>query len=85
MLVTVTVLEPLFFPVTSFPKARVEGVAETSTIPVPLRLTFCVPLSVTVSTPLREPSAEGVSVTEISQLALGARVAGLIGQLVVSA
>ena len=58
-------------------------------VPVPLRPTVCVTtvdgepplLSVIVSVALRGPVIDGVNVTEMVQLALGARVAGLIGQL----
>ena len=56
-------------------------------IPVPLSVTVCgleVPLSTMVSVPVRAPIAPGVKDTEIKQLAPAARVAGLMGQLLVA-
>jgi len=57
-------------------------------VPVPLSVTVCgfeTPISVIVSVPVRDPSALGVKVIGIVQLAPAARVAGLTGQLLVSA
>ncbi|MGA8764485.1 MAG: hypothetical protein WB562_16575, partial [Candidatus Sulfotelmatobacter sp.] len=59
----------------------------TATTPNPFRLTTCgllLALSVIFRVPEREPRAEGVKVTEIKQLAPARRVAGLIGQALVS-
>jgi hypothetical protein len=73
--------------------AATDGVAGVTAIdtrdgavPVPLSDTSCgldLPLSVTVSVPLRAPSAIGVKVTEIVQLAPAASVVGLTGQVLV--
>jgi hypothetical protein len=55
-------------------------------VPVPLSVTSCgldPPLSVTVRVPERAPSAVGLKVIEIVQVAAAARVAGLTGQLLV--
>ncbi len=55
---------------------------------MPLKVTFCgleVPVSTTVRVPDRLPRAVGENVTEIMQLAAGASVAGLTGQLLVAA
>jgi hypothetical protein len=68
------------------PNDRLVGVAVTATTPVPLRVTLCgllLALSFTVRVAGSEPNADGVNVTEIVQLALAARVDGLIGQLLV--
>lgn len=57
-------------------------------VPVPLNVTFCgleVPLSVTVRVPDRLPKALGENVIEMVQVAAGARVAGLTGQLLAAA
>jgi len=57
-------------------------------VPVPVSVTCCgldPPVSATVRVPLRVPRAPGVKVIEIVQLAAAASVAGLIGQLSVSA
>ena len=57
-------------------------------VPVPVSVTNCgleVPLSTTVRVALRAPRAPGVKVIEIVQLAPAAKVAGLIGQLLVAA
>ena len=56
-------------------------------VPLPLSVTSCgleVPLSTIARLPVRDPIAAGVKDTEIAQLAPTARVAGLIGQLLVS-
>src|SRR5207244_3738908 len=61
-----------------------ESVADAT--PVPLRLAVCglpLALSVTVRVPVLVPPTEGVNVTLMVQLALAARVDGLIGQLLV--
>src|SRR6266516_1067993 len=68
------------------PKERLEGdrlAAGAATVPVPLSATvWGLPLasSVTVTLPVREPGADGVNVTEIVQVELGASVAGAVGQ-----
>lgn len=83
---TVTLEAALFAPITWFPNEMLEGETVTAAIPVPLRLTVCglfVPVSVTVSVPVREPKAPGVKVTEIVQLLPAARVEGLTGQVLV--
>ena len=57
-------------------------------VPVPVSVTSWglePPVSATVSVPLRAPRAPGVKVIEMVQVAAAARVAGLIGQLLVSA
>lgn len=57
-------------------------------IPVPVSVTDCglePPPSTTVRVLFRDPRALGVKVIEIVQLAAAAKVAGLIGQLFVSA
>ena len=57
-------------------------------VPLPLNVTSCgleVPLSTTVRVPDRVPRTLGEKVIEIVQLAAGARVAGLTGQLSVAA
>ncbi len=56
--------------------------------PTPLSITSSgleVPVSTTVRVPGRDPSSTGLKVTEIVQVAPAARVAGLSGQLEVSA
>ena len=83
---TVTFVAGLFTPTTWLPNEMLEGEAVTAATPVPLRLTACgllLPLSVTVSVPVRKPRAEGVKVTEIVQLFPAARVEGLTGQVLV--
>ena len=81
---TVTLPAALFLPRSSLPNARLVG-AETSIIPSPERLILWVAPAAIVRVPLRVPVCAGVKVTEIVQLALGASVAGLRGQLFVSA
>ena len=56
-------------------------------VPLPVNVTCCgldVPVSTTVRVPERVPSALGEKVTEIVQVAAGARIAGLTGQLLVA-
>jgi hypothetical protein len=56
-------------------------------VPVPLSATSCglePPLSTTVRVPERAPRALGLKVIEIVQVTAAARVAGLIGQLLVA-
>ena len=75
--------------------AAIEDVAgvtaiETSSgaVPVPLNATICgleVPLSTIVRLPVRVPIVVGSNVTEITQLAPEASVAGLTGQSLVDA
>jgi len=63
------------------------GVKLTAVIPLPLKLTVCglpLALSVILSVSVLVPSALGVKVTEILQLAPAARVAGLIGQVLLA-
>jgi hypothetical protein len=57
-------------------------------VPVPVRVTSCGlerPVSATVNVAFRLPWALGVKVIEMVQVAPAARVAGLRGQLLVSA
>jgi hypothetical protein len=76
------------------PAAREEvaGVTAIETrggaVPVPLSATICgleVPLSTIVRVPARAPRMPGVKNIEIVQLAPAASVAGLMGQLLVTA
>ena len=63
------------------------GVKLTAVIPLPLKLTVCglpLALSVMLSVSVLVPSALGVKVNEILQLAPAARVAGLIGQVLLA-
>jgi len=56
-------------------------------IPVPVKVTFCgleAPVSVTVKVAARVPTALGLKVMEIVQVAAAARVEGLTGQLLVA-
>lgn len=69
-----------------FPNERLVGEVVTGAIPVPPRKAICgllSPVSVTVNAPVRDPSADGVNVIEMAQLAPAARVDGLEGQLLV--
>jgi hypothetical protein len=86
LFVTVTLEAALFTPITWFPNVRLAGDAVTAATPVPLRLTVCglfVPVSFTVSVPVREPRAVGVSVTEIVHVFPAASVEGLTGHVLV--
>ena len=63
-LVNVTVLAALASFTAMFPKLRLVGDKLTGLLPLPERLTVCVPaLSVMVTSPVAEPSAVGVNVT----------------------
>ena len=69
------------------PKASESGDKTTGDSPCPVRDAVfgeVAELSLTVSVPVRRPRAVGVNVTEIWQLASGARVCGAIGQVEVS-
>jgi hypothetical protein len=81
----------VYCPVVPATADAVLGVTEIETregaIPLPVRVTSCgleVPLSRTVRVPVRVPTAPGVKVIEIVQLAAEDKVAGLIGQLLVA-
>lgn len=69
------------------PKARLVGFKLTpGAVPVPLRATVCglpLALSVTEILAVRAPVAVGLKVTLIVQFAPPARVAGLMGQVLV--
>ena len=85
-MVTVTLEAELLTPIVWFPNEILDGDTVTAEIPVPLRLTVCgldVPESVTVRVPVREPSADGVKVTEIVQLLPAPRVEGDTGHVLV--
>jgi hypothetical protein len=63
-LVNVTVLAELVSFTAMFPKLRLVGEKLTGLLPLPERLTVCVPaLSVMVTDPVAEPSAAGVNAT----------------------
>lgn len=63
-LVKVTVLAALVSFTAMLPKLRLAGDMLTGLLPLPERLTVCVPaLSVMVTVPVAEPSAAGVNVT----------------------
>lgn len=86
MLVTVTSRGALRNFVAWFPNERLVGEVVTGAIPVPPKKAICgllSPVSVTVSTPVRDPSADGVNVIEMAQLAPATRVDGLEGQLLI--
>jgi hypothetical protein len=66
------------------PKASDDGDRPTGVTPVPLSCALCglfEALSLTVSVPVRTPSAVGVKVAEILQLPPAASVAGAIGHV----
>lgn len=86
MFLTVTFDAADFCPTIALPKEIVVGVAVTAATPDPVRLTVCgllLPVSVTVKVPFRVPRAAGVKVTEMVQFLPAARVAGLLGQVLV--
>lgn len=86
MLVTVTSRGALRNFVAWFPNERLVGKVVTGAIPVPPRKAICgllSPVSVTVNAPVRDPSADGMNVIEMEQLAPAARVDGLEGQLLI--
>ncbi len=72
-LVNVTDCVAAVVPTTVLPKVRLDGLSEIpGAIPVPLSATFCVPpltLSLMVTIPARGPSALGVNVAAMMQLA----------------
>jgi hypothetical protein len=84
---TVDVCEALVVPTAWPANVRLVGVNVSADVtPVPVMLTFCVPLpalSVKRSVALRAPVAVGLNVTDAVQVALTASVAGEIGQLLV--
>ncbi len=70
------------------PKASAEDDKAAGMMPVPLKLAVwgeLVALSLTVNTPVRDPAAVGVNVTEMLQLACAPSVVGDNGQLEVCA
>src|SRR3954469_18707129 len=86
---TVDVCAALVVPTAWPANVRLVGVnVKAEVTPVPVRLTFCVPLpalSVKRKVALRAPVAVGLNVTVAVQVALTASVAGLIGQVFVCA
>jgi len=81
---TVTTLAALVAFTNWLPKASDDGDKPTGVTPVPLSCAVCglfEALSLTVSVPVRTPSAVGVKVTEILQLPPAASVAGAIGHV----
>ena len=89
LFVSVTLCAVLLVPTRWLPKLRLVGDSETTGaagVPVPVNATFCgLPeaLSVIATEALRLPVAVGLKVTLIVQLALAARVAGLMGHVLV--
>jgi hypothetical protein len=87
VLVSVTICTALLMPTIWLPKLMLLPPSVTmGATPVPVSVTVCgLPGngSLTVMAPLRMPVAVGVKVTLTLQLAVGARVAGLTGQLLV--
>jgi hypothetical protein len=86
LFVSVTFKAALLTPIASLPNDKLVGDTVTAATPVPLRLTVCglfVPVSVTVKVAVRDPSVDGVNVTEIVQLFPGARVEGGTGHVLV--
>lgn len=80
----VTLFAVLVVFITWLAKARLAGDKLTATVPVPLNCAVCGvfgALSLTVSVPVRVPSAVGVNLTEIAQLAPAASIPGVIGQV----
>jgi hypothetical protein len=80
---SVSVFEALIVPRAWFPNPNVAGVSVTGATPVPKRATDCGlvdALWVTVSVEVRLPSAAGLNVTLILQLAPAPSVLGLSGQ-----
>ena len=74
--VRVTVLAALVLPTATVPKFKLLEENVTGALPVPVRLTVCVPaLSVIVRVPEAEPIAVGVNETEMVQEAPGAMLA----------
>ena len=68
-LVTVTVLAVLLSPTASEPKLRLAEESDTGALPLPVRVTVCVPaLFDIVTDPVTEPVAIGVNVTEMVQV-----------------
>src|SRR5581483_1064745 len=91
-LVSVTLCGALVVFVVCVPKVSVPGDSVTTggggATPVPLKATVCglpLPLSVRVSVAVRAPVPAGVKVTLIVHAALAGSVAGLSGQVVVTA
>ena len=80
---TVKLFAALVVPNTWLPKERLAADRVTEPVPVPLNCAVCGvlgALSLTVSFPVRAPSAVGVKVTEIVQLDFAANVFGDNGQ-----
>jgi len=80
---TVKLFAALVVPNTWLPKERLAADKVTEPVPVPLNCAVCgvlVALSLTVSLPVRAPSAVGVKVTEMVQLDFAANVFGDNGQ-----
>jgi hypothetical protein len=84
---TVDVCAALVVPTAWFANVRLVGVNDSAEVtPVPVRLTFCVPLpalSVKRRVALRAPVAVGVKVTVAVHVALTASVAGETGHVFV--
>ena len=81
---TVKLFAALVVPNTWLPKERLAPDRLTEAVPVPVNCAVCGvfgALSLTVSFPVRAPSAVGVKVTEILQLPPAASVAGVIGHV----
>ena len=88
LFLTVTLFPALVVPITWLAKVRFAGVRLTGAVPVPLNGAVCgefEALSLTVSVPVRAPTAVGVKVTETWQLSLAPSVLGDTGQVEVSA
>ena len=74
--VKVTVLAALMFPTATVPKLNELDEKVTGALPVPVRLTICVPaLPAIVRDPEAEPTTVGVKETRIAQVPAGAMLA----------
>jgi hypothetical protein len=70
---TVKVVAALVVPTATEPNPWVAGVRVIGAVPVPVRLAVCVPaLSITVRVPVRAPTALGVKLTVMAQVAAAA-------------
>lgn len=83
MFVKVTVFAALVVPSAWLANVKEDGVAVAASTAVPFNATvgLLLALSLTVSVPLRDPTAVGVKKTEIVQVAPAANVLGLAGQV----
>src|SRR6266850_6252081 len=80
------VMVTLKLPVLPFFTAKVAGAVNVKSQPVPVNGTVCVPvpaLSVTVSVPVRAPTAVGANITLIVHVPEAAKVTGLTGHVFV--